>query len=88
MSDRSGILRIRCESTSERVRSMDAGEAVGEVLGFVIFFGILATVIAGGVLVLMVLWRLAFVPRRPMSPRLPSPPDDWDDEEYIARHHH
>ena len=67
---------------------MDAGEVIGEVLGFVLVFVVLAAVLAGGVLVLRVFWHMAFGPRRPMPPRTPSPPDDWDDEEYIARHHH
>jgi hypothetical protein len=33
-------------------------------------------------------WRVAFGPRLPLPPRPPAPPDDWDDEEYTARHHH
>jgi len=67
---------------------MGAGEVAGEVIADVLFFGILAAVLAGGVLVLRVFWRLAFGPRRPMPPRPPSAPDDWDDEEYISRNHH
>ncbi len=67
---------------------MDAGEVIGEVIAYVLLFAILAAVFTVGVLVLMVFWRMAFGPRRPIVPRPPSPPDDWDDEEYIARHHH
>ncbi len=66
----------------------DPGYVIGEVLAYVLLFGILAVVLGAGVLVLMVFWRMAFGPRRPMPPRPPSPPDDWDDEEYISRHHH
>ncbi|HEV7624108.1 MAG TPA: hypothetical protein VGO26_08235 [Amnibacterium sp.] len=61
---------------------------IGEVLAFVLLFVVLAAVLSAGVLLLTACWRLAFGPHRPLVPRPPAPPDDWDDEEYSARHHH
>ena len=61
---------------------------VSTVLAFVVVLAVLALVFGAAFLVLRFLWLLATTSRLPAPPRAPSPPDDWDDEEYIARHHH
>jgi hypothetical protein len=68
--------------------SVDLGYLIGEGIAFLILFVVLAVVLGTGVLLMAFFWRLAFGPRRPLPPRPPAPPDDWDDEEYSARHHH
>jgi hypothetical protein len=63
--------------------------SVTDVVAFVVLFAVFAVVIGGCLLLLRVSLRLLALPR-PATPgmRRQTPPDDWDDEEYSARHHH
>jgi hypothetical protein len=63
--------------------------AIDLVVGVVLFV-VLAVLLGGFVLVIRLSWWLMHAPSRPAPPFPPlrPPPDDWDDEEYVARHHH
>jgi hypothetical protein len=60
-----------------------------DVVAFVVLLVVLAVVIGGCLLLLRIGMRLVATPSR-AAPRVPgsAPPEDWDDEEYSARHHH
>jgi hypothetical protein len=65
---------------------MDATDVVAGVL----LLGVFVVLITACLLVLRQSLRLLQGPRTPRPPlqHLRRPPDDWDDEEYTARHHH
>jgi hypothetical protein len=59
---------------------------LGEALAAFAVVVILGAMLTGAVLVVRVVLTTLNAPRSPGG--RPSPPDDWDDEEYISRHHH
>jgi hypothetical protein len=64
---------------------------VSDVIVGVVLLVVFIAFIGACLLVIRISLRLVVGPRRPAPPRRPplrQPPDDWDDEEYVSRHHH